>query len=188
MAYGQPDMANFALLSKSTQQYALNTRSTGGDDVVRQSAEFEFWVNETKRQATELFRDIMLPSLNMATESMKTFGEWSQYARRGFEMVGGTKTTTGILESALSMIPGIGPMIMKKQISAMTEDVRNATRDRAAQNDHTKAMVSHTRAMNAFTRDIRGGGNRVNQALPPGIPGFDYDDKAKRDAIRTGYY
>ena len=37
----------------------------------------------------------------------------------------------------------------------MTEDVRNATRDRAAQNDHTKAMVSHTRAMNAFTRDIR---------------------------------
>ncbi len=184
MAYGQPDMANIALLSKENQKVALDNAVS--DENLGAMADFNFSLNETKRLSTELFRDILIPALSEVTGIARNLLDsvvWVKDQMKGLSNMAGVSMDIG---SQLKRM--IYPFSWVDDLRKQYDELKGQYNQKAAVEANTDATKELTRAMRENTNEKLGGGDRTQSAVPRDIPGWVYDDAEARKSIRTGMY
>lgn len=180
ISYGQPDMANIALLSPGNQRVALD--NSVRDQNMGQMADMNFSLNETKRLSEELYRDILVPALKDAVEAGREFLDTIVWIKDMMKSL----HTEELANSVKRMYNPFGTGF--SEIKQKYQEMKAQQGHQSAVEDNTKATDELTRAMNENTNERHGGGSRTKDAYPQGIPGWYIDDAEVRRGIKTGMY
>lgn len=168
MNYGQADMAKSFLLSDEAKKHMFSGANQPTMESMKQAEEFSFWLEEAKRSGMEFVRVVGTPFLRVMSKVTQFFVTLMEKISGFFQ-----STLGQVIIASLGGLAGVGYLFdgKKKPDTAM---------DRM-----TNALHENTRALKD-TREVLGGGQRAQRALPSRVRGQYMNQRAYRQALQGG--